>query len=224
MSKKELLPAAFVILVLLSAANAAAEVHLGLTGGSFSSRLSGTPPTGSKFSARAGYALGGIIDFGITSDVRLSIQPTYQTRGANISVVVRDAQGRTTGAQRDSIEIPATYISIPVLFRVVADNGLAYVTGGMELALLQKAEWQPEGEAAQDLTDSLRSVDIAASIGVGIMPRISSFRGLIELRYTQSLRNITEPVPGDTPTYPRMKYSSFQLWFGVLFSLGKAEQ
>jgi len=217
------LRAALFILVLLSGSDALGEVYLGITGGALNSSLSGTPPTGSGFSTRTGYSLGGIVDVGLTSDVRLSIQPAYQTRGANISVVVRDEQGRTTNNKRDSIQIPTTYISIPVLFRVIADNGLAYVTGGLEFALLQKAEWKPEGEAAIDITDSLRSVDIAASLGVGIMPRIKSFRGLVELRYTQSIRNITEPDPNDSSSYPRMKYSAFSLWVGALFPLGKGD-
>ena len=211
---------ALFVLFLVPVGDVLAEIHLGVTGGALNSSLSGQPPTGSSFSTRKGYAVGAIVDIGISSDVRLSIQPTYQTRGANISVVVLDTVGRRTNTKRDSIAIPTTYLSIPVLVRIVADNGLAYVTTGMELAILKKAEWRPEGEAVQDITDELRSVDISASLGVGIMPRISSFRSFVELRYTQSIRNITEPDPANASSYPRMRYSAFQLWVGVLFPLG----
>ena len=193
---------------------AQASVHLGAMVGGLRSDLSGSAPSGTKLTSRSTVGVGAIIDIGLTHDVRLSLQPMYLPRGAHLAVSVPDSR-----ETRDSVAIELDYLSVPLLVRVIADNGIAYVVGGLEFGFLLSAEWKAEGEPTVDISESIRSVDVAADLGVGILPRLGRVRGMVELRYSQSLRNVTETDP-ESEFVPRVKYSGLQLWFGVLVPMG----
>ncbi len=197
---------------------AQADVHLGAMVGSLSSSLSGSTPSGTKLTSRSTVGVGAIIDIGLTRDVRLSLQPMYLPRGAHLAVSVPGSS-----ETRDSVAIELNYLSVPLLARVIADNGIAYVIGGLELGFLLSAEWKAEGEPTVDISESIRSVDIAADLGVGILPRLGRVRGMVELRYSQSLSNTTETDP-ESGFVPRVKYSGFQLWLGVLVPMGGGDE
>jgi len=203
--------------VTLLADSVQAEVHIGAMLGSLNSNLSGQPPFDVKIESRNTFGAGAIIDIGLTSDVRLSLQPYYSPRGASLTVSIPDSDER-----KDTSAIEVDYLALPVMARIIADNGIAYVVAGFEFAFLLSAEWKVVNEPPVDVKDEFQQVDLAANLGVGVLPRLGRLRGMIELRYSQSLRNAFKPESSDA-FVPRLKYSGFQLWLGVLLPLGGGE-
>jgi hypothetical protein len=209
------LTAPILILLCVLVTHASAEVWLGLQAAGSQSTISGSLPSGWKFKPLRTVAASAVIEIPITTDVHLSFQPGYSPRGATIAVSVSGEE-----EPRDSVEVTLDYFSVPILGRVIAGNGVGYIIGGLEVGFLLNAQWQPAGAPAVDITDSLRTVDVAANLGVGAMPRIyRSIRGIIELRYVQSLVNLAKQ-DGST-SFPRMKYSGWQFWLGAMIPVGR---
>jgi hypothetical protein len=178
--------------------------------------MSGDAPSGADYTSQFGFSASAVIDLPLSDDIRLSIQPGYSRVGTGIEV--------TSALQdpRDTLDIALSYVSIPVLARVMALNGVSFATGGLQGGYLLKASADPaSGGPSTEITSALARFDLAFVVGIGIHLPLSTSTTTIELRYTQSLLNLgkTDQAAEAFQMPPRFRLSGLQLVAGVLFSL-----
>ena len=78
-------------------------------------------------------------------------------------------------------------VLIPLLLRVGASNGPAYVLVGPSIGFITSAKFT-DGTDEEDFKDDLKSTDIGALVGLGV----SVNRFLIEARYNLGLTNLND--------------------------------
>ena len=189
---------------------------VGATLGINMSSLSGDAPARVSYNTRPGFLAGLVGEFAIAEDVYLSLQPMYLQKGANISYKLAGASTPT-----DSLSLRLDYITLPILFKVVANNGKTYVAGGIALAYLLNATLSG-GAADEDAGDLVKNFDLAADFAFGVMLPIGRPLLTMELRYQQSILNLatTEESEEGTSLPVRFRNTGFQFLVGVLLPLG----
>ena len=209
-----------VLFVLCSIASVNAQYTVGIFGGLNNSNLIGDSPPGSTYQSEQGYAAGALVEYNITSDVRISLQPMFQRKGTTIAYSVFNER-----EPRDSIDININYFSVPILAKVYGANNLLYVSGGFDIGYKLDASFKRVGSGTEkDISDSFNDFDIAAIIGVGAQFKISLFYIFIEGRYSQGLGNISSPEEGEPEELnPSFRTTSLQLYAGLTFTFGGKE-
>jgi hypothetical protein len=207
------------LFLLLLMQPAAAQFNLGVMGGINRSNLSGDAPSNAVYAPRNGFAGGIFADIKIAKDVLLSFQPMYMQKGTTIAVDVRGESN-----PQDSLNVNLSYISLPLMVKVISGNGKTYVTGGLDVGFLQNATVKPVNSGSeQDIQDSIQQLDIAVNFGLGIMIPVGTPKLLFELRYVQGLMDIsnikTDPEGKSLP--PQFKTGGFQFFTGLMIPLGK---
>ncbi len=210
----------FFALIFLLIHPALGQYHAGVYGGLYSSKLSGDSPSKWHYLSQTGLAAGVIAEINLTHDVRLSLQPGILQKGAKIGV---DVPGERD--PKDSLSVKLNYVSLPILIKIIHDNGKVFLSGGVDLGLLQDASYKAlEGNGdSQDLTDYFDAIDIAAMFGVGFIFPIGRSMLQIELRYTQGLLNISKFASENPDRYlpPEFKTKGLQILAGVSVPFGK---
>jgi len=192
------------------------QVLVGASGGINRTAMSGDAPSGATYTSQFGFSASAVIDFPLGDDIRLSLQPGYARVGTGIAVtsVFRESY--------DSLAISLSYVSIPLLARVISNNGVTFATGGLQGGFLLNASADPaSGGPSTELTNALASFDLAIVIGLGAQLPLSTSTATIELRYMQSLLNLgsTDAAATAFGVPPRFRLSGLQFVAGILFSL-----
>jgi hypothetical protein len=209
-----------VLFVLCSVASVNAQFTVGIFGGVNNSNLIGDSPPGSTYQSKQGYAAGALVEYDITSDVRISLQPMFQRKGTTIAYSVFNER-----EPQDSIDININYFSIPILAKVYGGNNMLYVSGGFDIGYKLDASFKRIGSGTEkNISDSFDDFDIAAIIGVGAQFKISLFYIFIEGRYSQGLGNISSPVEGEPEELnPSFRTAGLQLYVGLTYTFGGNE-
>lgn len=215
-SGRILLVGLIAVLIMGGAAPAWSLEALGLNVGLNTATIVGDSPPKVTYNYRPGLAAGLVVDFALTDDVRLSLQPMYVQKGANIGIKL---PGDT--AYRDSLSLQSDYVSLPILFRVLAGNGKTYVAGGIDIAYLLDATITG-GQEDEDARDYLQDFDLSADFAFGAMLPIGKPRLTLEIRYTQSIINVAKPeeLEGGTTLPVRFRNVGWQFLAGLLLPLG----
>jgi len=174
--------------------------------------LTGDLPDEGYWQAQSGLGAGVVAELTITSDVAVSFQPSYVPRGG--SQVLSD----------DTVDYDFDYLSLPVIVRVTGDplGVRGFVTAGVDVGILIEATANDE-TGSKDISDGLESTTIGALFGAGVMVPVKRHFLTFELRYSQGLDNIIVRDEDTTDTGiagPSVKYRSFGLLVGFLFTLG----
>jgi len=208
------------LLILFSVASVNAQYTVGIFGGVNNSGLIGDSPPGSTYQSAQGYAAGALVEYNITSDVRISLQPMFQRKGTTIAYSVFSER-----EPQDSINININYFSVPVLAKVYGGNNIMYVSGGFDIGYKLDATFKRIGSGTKtDISNSFDKFDIAAIIGVGAQFKIGLFYIFIEGRYSQGLGNISSPVEGEPKELnPSFRTTSLQLFAGLTYTFGGNE-
>jgi hypothetical protein len=197
---------------------AMAQPALGFWGGLNRASLKGDAPEDASYGTRLGLSAGVVGEFNLTKDVRLSVQPAYSQRGAKLAFEVPDED-----VPRDSLQVKLDYYSLPVMIKVVSGNGKTYVTSGLDFGILQKAELSNlnKDEPAQDIQRFFQDFDVAVNFGFGVMFPVGSPQLTLELRYSQSLTNLSKPEenPEASALPERFRSAGLQLMAGLLWPL-----
>jgi len=206
-----------ILLVICSLATANAQFTTGIFGGINNSNLIGDAPPGSTYESELGYAAGALVEYNITSDVRISLQPMFQRKGTTIAYSVFNER-----EPQDSIDIKINYFSIPILMKVYGGNNMLYVSGGFDIGYKLDATFRRIGtDIEKDISDSFDDFDIAAIIGVGAQFKIGLFYIFIEGRYSQGLGNISSPQAGEPEELnPSFRTTGLQLFAGLTYTFG----
>ena len=183
--------------------------------GSNSSLIGDLPDEGS-WEARSGLGGGLVAEFALTRDVSISLQPAYAPRGG---AEVFKKRAFVVG----TIDYDLNYLTVPLVVRVSGDReGVrGFVTAGLDFSFLLDATAKTDS-TSQDISDGLDSTTIGALFGAGVMVPVSKHFLTFELRYIQGLDDIVDrEASTDTGmASPSVKYRSFELLVGFLFTLG----
>jgi hypothetical protein len=179
-----------------------------------SSNISGSAPAKTKYTGRTGLGGGLILDYKITDEITISLQPMFLPKGTTISYDLPSYK-----EERDSVDAKFSYVTIPLMVKVNAGN-VVYVTSGFDLGLLQSATATNINVAGEkDITESIQYMDISANFGVGFTFEVSSFNLFFEGRYSQGLFNVSNfSENNDKDISSNFKNSGMQLLFGALYN------
>jgi len=207
------------ILPLLLSRFAGAQPAVGFWGGLNRAHLSGDAPEDAGYQNRLGLAAGVVGEFNLTKDVKLSLQPMYLQRGSKIAFDVPNQ-----AEPRDSLDVKLNYFSLPVMIKVISGNGKTYVSSGLDFGVLLQAEssdLNQDGET-QDIKNLFQDFDLAVNLGFGVMLPVGAPLLTFELRYSQSLLNLSkaEENPEAAALPERFRSTGLQLLAGLLIPIG----
>ncbi len=204
----------FVMLLIIVTQPTQAQFSVGLLGDLSSSNISGSAPSGTIYSGRTGLGGGLILDYKVTDEVTVSLQPMFLPKGTTVSYDLKSYE-----EERDSVDAKFSYITIPIMAKVKASK-VVYVTGGFDVGFLQSATAtliNVEGE--KDISDNITSTDISVNFGVGFTFEVSSFNLFFEGRYSQGLFNASNfPDNNENDISSDFKNTGMQLLFGALYN------
>ena len=177
----------------LLVSTSAAQVELGLIGGTTLSNLDASSPdsVGSKLSRKADITVGGIIEFGLSRSLSLVLEPMYSRR--------------SIGSERSYFELPVpselsfAYIDLPVLLKFSLDFPLIkpYLLGGGTASFLLEAEEtylndlvrELYGETV-DIKEDASEADFSWTVGGGVSVPFGLLSIFAEGRYSQGTIDI----------------------------------
>ncbi len=205
----------YVLIFLLLPIVAIGQISLGIIGGANIGSFGGIEPPDASYASRTGLNIGMLCTYRFNEDISLTLQPMYSQRGSNIDV------GEDTF--RDSLqtyEVPIDYLVIPLFIRVDSDNGVTYFISGLEFGLPLSAELTHEG-TSKDISELLNTIDILASIGMGLRFSIGKPDLLVEFRYYQGLVDLNSDSGNEDGKviFEDLKSSGFQLMVGLEWKL-----
>ena len=192
------------------------QVLIGALGGVNNMTMSGDALPNTAYASAVGFSVSAVADFSLGDETRLSLQPGYTRVGTGITIT------SALREPRDTLTVAMDYVTLPVLARVVARNGVTYFTGGLQAAMMIKAESTPtSGGSSTDISSVIADVDLALVVGIGAQIPVYDMLATVELRYSQSLMNAgkTEAAAETFQMPARFRLSGLQLLAGVLFSL-----
>jgi hypothetical protein len=201
------------LLAVGTVSSANAQISVGAVVGLNRSSISGDSPDKVSYSTRTGLVAGAVIEIPVAKSVHLVFQPGFVQRGVKLGYDVGNPEPVDSGS------VALDYLSMPVLIKVLADNGWLYVTSGLDFGYLSSATLT-EGSAETDVSAALSDWDVAVIFGVGGLIPIGRPSLTLEARYSQSLVNLPDATAGSSSLPARFRSSGFQFLAGVLLPLG----
>ena len=205
----------YIFIILLFPVLSFAQISLGVTGGVNMGNFGGVEPDDASYTSRTGINFGATFAYRFNKDISLTLQPMYSQRGSNIEV--------GEDSRRDSLEIyevAIDYLTIPLFVRVDADNGVAYFISGLEFGIPLSGEISHDA-TVKDISSVLNTIDLLASIGMGLRFSLGKPDLLIEFRYYQGLVNLNSDNYDENGNeiFGNIKNSGFQIMAGLEWEL-----
>ncbi len=192
------------------------QTYIGATGGLMSSSLSGDAPEDASYSGKTGFSGGLIADFTLTEDIVLSIQPRFLQKGTSVAYDVGEYE------LRDSLTATFDYVSLPVMVKITSLNKRIYFSSGLDFGYLMNSTVENIVDGStKDVNELIKNYDISATFGFGVNIPIGSPIISLELRYMQSLLNLSDISSDESgTTFPyRFRTSGFQFLTSILFPI-----
>jgi len=204
-----------IITLLIKASLTLAQVRVGVFGGVNSTNFTGDNPPSASFTSDYGYNVGTSADLYLGEDIALNIQPLYSSQSTTLQYDVRYQYDKF-----DSVTVTNDYFEIPVNVKIIANNQMAYVTAGISLAIpLSSTAKNNRNGNTQDIIERYETYVIHANFGVGIQFSIGKPMLFVELRYSQSLTNLTQLIIKEVEIKNKLKSNGLHLQTGILFNL-----
>lgn len=202
--------------VSVSTASPARAAAIGAILGLDRGAISGDAPPNTNYGGGMGWIAGVEVEFPITSDLALSLQPRINHRTTELTSADEESPDESVA------DLEFDYVSVPLVLKLEAAGGRTYVAGGVDLAFLTSARLTGDG-IDEDIESLLHGTDVGALLGFGVVFPVGTPRITTELRYVQGLVNLSNDSEGATlRNLPdRFHMSGWQLTAGILFPLGK---
>ena len=212
----KLFPGLILLLTISICTTFSAQTFLGISGGINTSNFSGDAPADASYNYKLGYSAGIVADFTLTEDVLLSLQPRYLQRGTTISYEKPDFESI------DSLSITLDYLSFPVLVKILSLNKRVYFSSGLDMSYLTSATSENLMDGStENIQELIKNYDLSVVFGFGLNFPVGITLLSFELRYSQSLLNISnlsEASSDDIFPY-RFRTSGLQLLASFLYPL-----
>ena len=205
--------AVLTVLITLLSLPMYAQTYLGISIGSNNSTFSGDAPSKISYGFKSGFIAGVLVDFQLTKDVFMNIQPSYKIGGGFL-------------LEKDSLNSDIVYeypvenrsISLPVTVKVYAKKRLHFNTGlNVDYLLSSKATIRG---TESDFKSELDDWNLSVIFGIGYIQPFTSSRLGIDLQYVQGLSVVSQPTEEDT-LIPRVRINNIRLVVSYQFSLKK---
>ena len=193
-----------------------AQFSLGVNAGVTRMKFSGDAAAGlGYFEPNPGFSTAFRVDYRISDAVALSLQPGYsQLRSSYF--VMNDSATRTI----DSTDLSLNSFSLPLHMIIWSENGRFYALAGMQLdytlSLKGKALVSPYSTSYE-----VRDYHIYAQFGAGFIVPIGKPYLNFEIRYSQGLLDLSEPLVHQDSFLPRTKLTNISILIGLQYPLGK---
>ena len=206
-----------------SSVNAAEKPSFGVLGGLHLANLAIRPdPTDASLDSITRANIGGLVELGLRPNVSFQARCMYVPKGAHLDDLTEEIElGATTVID---------YISVPLLLKIQADVGKVrpYAVVGPEIgfkvragASLETTASVPadilsmvEEEISDQVSNSVKSTDVALDFGGGIEIPSGRVSIIIEGLYSLGLRSIAIPDEGEDGS---AKTRTFLFNVGILF-------
>jgi len=203
------------VIIFIQVSSILAQIRVGFLGGINSSGFGGDNPFNGSYSSDFGYNVGLTSDFYFLDDVALNIQPMYSHESTNIQYDVDYQYDKY-----DSISVKVDYFELPLNIKVIADNKIAYLTAGLSIRIpLSAISIDNTLNTERDIKKKFESLILGANFGVGMQFELGKSILFFELRYSQSLTNLTNLDLGETTNNIKIKSNSIQIYSGLLITL-----
>lgn len=192
------------------------QIYIGATGGLMSSSLSGDAPKDASYSSKTGFSGGVVADFTLTEDIVLSIQPRFLQKGTSVAYDVGEYE------LRDSLTATLDYASLPIMVKITSLNKRIYFSSGLDFGYLMNSTVENIVDGStKDVSNLFKSYDLSATFGFGVNIPIGSPIISLEIRYMQSLFNLSDISSSESETtFPyRFRTSGFQFLTSILFPI-----
>jgi hypothetical protein len=194
-----------------------ASSYIGITVGGDLTSLSGNAPDDAEYAGNTGFLIGMSGEFNITNDITIQFQPLYNSKSSRLLFDVGEVE------MQDSMRLNFGYLKIPISAKFYSKSGSTYFLSGLDLGFLLNSEAYTleNPEEKVDLTDKLNSFDVAVLFGFGVNFNLGNNLIFLELRYEQSILNLSDSSDVDKNNYypDRFRFGGLQLLTGFNFSI-----
>jgi len=202
-------------IIFIQVSSIIAQIRVGFIGGINYTGFGGDNPFNGSYSSDVGYNVGITSDFYFLDDVALNIQPMYSHESTNIQYDVDYQYDKY-----DSISVKVDYFDLPLNIKVIADNKITFLTAGLSIRIpLSAISTDNTLNTESDIKNRFESLILDANFGVGMQFELEKSILFIELRYSQSLTNLTNLDLGETTNNLKLKSNSIQIYSGLLITL-----
>lgn len=204
-------------LFLVQSTSLFSQTYIGVTGGLMSSSLNGDAPKDASYSSKTGLSGGLVVDFTLTEDIVLSIQPRYLQKGSTIAYDVGEYE------LKDSLTATLDYASLPIMVKITSLNKRIYFSSGLDFGYLTNSTVENIMDGStKDVSNLFKTFDLSATFGFGVNFPIGSPIISLELRYMQSLLNLSNITSDESSgsVFPfRFRTSGFQFLTSIIFPI-----
>lgn len=193
--------------LLCTFASADAQWDFGAYLGMSRVQLKGDSPKDFNYKASYHPLFGAIVNYYLTEDTRLSFQPGYAINKPVLAYIDRDLE-----EERDSVQLNLNFLRVPIYLDIISDNDKWHYIGGVDFQLALNQEGEAIGsDETYDFNDELTNFNPVVVFGIGRRIAIGESRLSIDLRFGQSILNLSDKPDDETSLVPRIKTSSFEL-------------
>jgi len=194
--------------------NSLAQFDASVWAGVNKSSFAGNPPEDANYESIYGLSFGADLDYHLTEDVVISLEPTFDQMGSDIVFGNEESLFDTV----ITYTVKQNYIGLGLLFKINTER--FYVGAGTSFQLLTTANLEYESSDT-DIKDQLLDYNVVGFFNVGYKIPVGSPTLFIELRYLQGLLNI---YSGDDENNSEIyianfKSSGLRLSMGIMFTL-----
>ncbi len=205
------------LLVVLMPHRAEGQLSGGFYGGFNSSKLRGDTPKDMYFRSLPSGDLGVFLDWKVKDLFVVSFQPYYTRKGTKVSFRLDKDLDLV-----DSAKIFLSYLSFPVVLKVMTDKKRWYILGGLETAIPVRSylKYTRGSDEKIDISEDVTGINFYLHFGVGHRWPVGENKVIFgEFRYSQALINITRNNSVDPAYVSRVRSRGLQLSAGIEFSL-----
>jgi hypothetical protein len=193
-----------------------AQFSVGINAGVNRLKLSGDPARGvARFQPDPGFSTALRVDYRFSDAIALSFQPGFSQLRSKYQIM-----NDSGTSLLDSTLLRLNSFSLPLQVVAWSQNGRFFVTAGMQFdyTLSLKGE-----TVASTLSDQYEARDfyLYAQFGAGFIVPLGKPYLSFELRYSQGILDLTNPLIHQDSFLPRTKITNIGLIVGIQLPLGK---
>jgi hypothetical protein len=193
-----------------------AQFSIGVNAGVTRMKFSGDAAAGlGYFVPDPGFSTAFRADYRISDAVALSLQPGYRLLRSSF-FVMNDSATRAI----DSIDLSLHTFSLPLHVIIWSENGRFYALAGMQFDYTLKFKGETPKSPYSTSYDII-DYHIYAQFGAGFIVPLGKPYLNFEIRYSQGLLDLTDPLIHQDSYLPRTKLTNINILIGLQFPLGK---
>jgi len=197
-----------------------AQFSLGINTGVTRMKFSGDPVAvnNGEFVPDPGFSAGLRVDYRFSDAISLSLQPGFSQLRSSYKVL-NDSATETI----DSVKLRLNILSFPLHMIVWSESGRFYALAGIEFDYTLSL--QGETVASPNVSNyNARDLNLFAQFGAGFILSLGKTYLNFELRYSQGILDLRNPLLHQESFLPRTKLTNISFVVGLQIPLGAYEE